>query len=252
MVETQFGLGKHIWNTSLEDILMFLKIGVIGGPLTYHVATLFIKLSILNFYLRFSVERAFRSAVYFVMFVTVGYTVPNAVLVLYACRPLYAYWDILVQGASCVNFNAVFHSGKTFNMVTDFAILLLHIWMLRPMHVPLPKKIGVTLILMAGGFVCAVSLMRMITALIGMFDSDITYHYTNNIIWGIVEMQFGITCACLPCLKPCFRQYFPALPFFDVRPEQSIISSFQLSSRVARFGRADRWTHPPPADPTVN
>jgi len=126
---------------------------MIGGALTYNLATLFIKISILFFYLRFSVDRAFRLTVYFVMFVTVGYTVPNALLFLYVCRPMQKYWDFLLPG-ECVNMNAAFHTANTLNMVTDFAILLLPIWMLRPLQAPLSKKIGVTLILMAGGLYC--------------------------------------------------------------------------------------------------
>ncbi len=165
-----------MWDVSLLDFAMFMKvfsprptasvparrsrsinsavmiqIGMIGGLLTYNLATLFIKVSILNFYLRFSVERAFRFAVYFVMLVSVGYTIPNAILVLYACRPMHAYWDFSVTEKQCVNLNAAFHTANALNMVTDFAILLLPIWMLRPMQVPLSKKIGVALILMAGG-----------------------------------------------------------------------------------------------------
>ena len=176
------------------------QIGMIAGLLTYNLATLFIKMSILCFYLRFSVERSFRFTVYFVMLVTIGYTVPNAILVLYACRPMRAYWDFSVVGAQCVDLNAAFHTGNTLNMLTDFAILLLPIWLLRPMRVPLSKKIGVALILMAGGLyvlmplpslyamlilpsVCAISLMRMITTLVGIFDTDLTFHYVDNLIW---------------------------------------------------------------------
>lgn len=141
-----------MWEVSLQDFQQFMKIGMIGGLLTYNLATLFIKMSILCFYLRFSVERAFRVAVYVVMVVTVGYTVPNAILVLYACRPMHAYWDFAAQAtAHCVDLNWAFHTANTLNMLTDFAILLLPIWMLRPMQLPLLKKIGVALILMAGG-----------------------------------------------------------------------------------------------------
>ncbi|GAB1315631.1 hypothetical protein MFIFM68171_05841 [Madurella fahalii] len=240
MVQTKYGLGKHMWDNPLEDFQMFLKIGIIGGPLTYNLATLFIKTSILSFYLRFSVERAFRLAVYFVMVVTVGYTVPNAILVLYACRPMHAYWDFAAKmaGSQCVNFDATFHTANTLNMLTDFAILLLPIWMLRPMQVPLSKKIGVALILMAGGFVCAVSLMRMITALIGINDPDISFHYLDNLVWWIVEMDFGIVCACLPCIKPLVKHYFPNMPFFD-SPDLKVphvTLSFRLSNRIAHFG----------------
>ncbi|KAK4448867.1 hypothetical protein QBC34DRAFT_406270 [Podospora aff. communis PSN243] len=236
MIQTRYGLGKHMWEVLAVDFQEFMKIGMIGGLLTYNLATLFIKTSILSFYLRFSIDRAFRMAVYVVMVVTVGYTIPNAILVLYACRPMKAYWDFAAKATGhCVNLDATFHTANTLNMLTDFAILLLPIWMLRPMQVPLFQKIGVALILMAGGFVCAISLMRMIVTLLGMFDPDISFHYTDNLIWWIVEMNFGIICACLPSLKPLLKHYFPKLVFFDPQVEQRVMSSFRLSNRAAHF-----------------
>jgi hypothetical protein len=124
---------------------------MIGGAMTYNLSTLFIKLSILSFYLRFSVDRAFRIAVYFVMFVTVGYTLPNALLFLYICKPMAFYWDWAIPNGTCINQQAAFDSANILNMITDFAILLLPIWMLRPLHAPLLKKIGISFVLMAGG-----------------------------------------------------------------------------------------------------
>jgi hypothetical protein len=238
MIQTRYGLGRHMWEVPAADFQEFMKIGMIGGLLTYNLATLFIKTSILSFYLRFSIDRAFRLAVYVVMVVTIGYTIPNAILVLYACRPMKAYWDFAAKATGdCVNLDAAFHTANTLNMLTDFAILLLPIWMLRPMQVPLFQKIGVALILMAGGFVCAISLMRMIVTLLGMFDPDISFHYTDNLIWWIVEMNFGIVCACLPSLKPLLKHYFPKLVFFNPQVEQRVVSSFRLSNRVAHFGQ---------------
>jgi hypothetical protein len=118
--------------------------------MTYNLTTLFTKISILSFYLRFSIDRPFRVAVYCVMFVAAGYTLPNSILWTYLCRPMQAYWDLTVPG-ECVNTYAAFHTSNALNVVTDFAILLLPIWMLKPLRVPLMKKIGILLILMAGG-----------------------------------------------------------------------------------------------------
>ncbi|KAK0729516.1 hypothetical protein B0H67DRAFT_638122 [Lasiosphaeris hirsuta] len=234
IVQTKYGLGRHIWDVAPGDLEFFLKLGMIGGALTYNLATFFIKLSILSFYLRFSVDRAFRYTVYFVMLVTVGYTFPNAILFLYACTPMQTYWDLSIVG-TCINLNATFHTANTLNMVTDFTILLLPIWMLRRLRAPLMKKIGVTLILMTGGFVCAVSLVRMITALVGIADPDISWHYVSNLVWCLVELYVGIICACLPCLKAFAKRYFPNLFLFDPEIEQRITGSFHISKRPARF-----------------
>lgn len=78
--------------------------------------------------------------------------------------------------------------------------------------------------------------MRMITALIGINDPDISFHYMDNLIWWIVEMNFGIICACLPCLKALLKHYFPNLAFFDPNLEHRVLTSFRLSNRMAHFG----------------
>jgi hypothetical protein len=62
------------------------------------------------------------------MVVTVSYTVPNAILGLYAYRPMKAYWGFAAKATGyCVNLDAAFHTANTLNMLTDFAILLLPI-----------------------------------------------------------------------------------------------------------------------------
>jgi hypothetical protein len=124
---------------------------MVGGAMTYNLCTLFVKLSILCFFLRFSIDRAFRMAVYVVMFITVGYTIPNAFLFLYICRPIAFYWDWAILDGVCLDQQAVFDAANILNMLTDFMILLLPIWMLRPLRVPLLKKIGIALVLMTGG-----------------------------------------------------------------------------------------------------
>jgi len=50
-------------------------------------------------------------------------------------------------------------------------------------------------------------------------------------------MNFGIICACMPCLKPLVKHYFPNLAVFDPHVEQRVISSFRLSNRAAHFGQ---------------
>ena len=129
---------------------------MLGGAFTYSFTTMFIKLSILSFFLRFSMDRAFRVTVYIVMFISVGYSVPQILLFLYVCTPIGSYWDWSIPG-KCINQQAIFDAGNILNVITDFMILLLPIWMLSPMRTPLTKKIGVLLILMAGGLYVAPS-----------------------------------------------------------------------------------------------
>ncbi|KAK4234792.1 hypothetical protein C8A03DRAFT_18371 [Achaetomium macrosporum] len=230
ITQSTMGMGNHIWDVSFDDFKAVMKLGMIGGAMTYNLCTLFVKLSILSFYLRFSVDKAFRIAVYVVMFIAVGYTLPNALLFAYICRPVAFYWDWSIVGGTCVNQQAVFDSANILNMSTDFLILLLPIWMLRPLRAPLLKKIGISLVLMTGGFVCGVSTMRMVTAKTGANNTDITWHYPVNLIWCLVEEYIGIVCACLPCLKAFSKRFFPTLFLFNPAFEQRVSESFPFST----------------------
>ncbi|KAL2135295.1 hypothetical protein VTI74DRAFT_9063 [Chaetomium olivicolor] len=129
-------------------------------------------------------------------------------LFLYICKPMAFYWDWSIERGTCANQQAVFDSANILNISTDFLILLLPIWMRRPLRVPLLEKIGIALILMTGGFVCGISTMRMVTALKGVNDRDITWHYPINLIWCLVEEYVGIVCTCLPCLKAFSKRFF--------------------------------------------
>ncbi|KAK4186947.1 hypothetical protein QBC35DRAFT_386072 [Podospora australis] len=236
ITQAHMGMGKHMWDIPFPDFQKVMKLGMIGGAFTYNITTLFIKVSILSFFLRFSlVDHKFRFAVYVVIFLAVGYTIPNAFLFLYICRPMEYYWDwLLPGGGTCINQQAAFDSANILNMATDFLILLLPIWMLRPIRASLFKKIGICLILMTGGFVCAVSTMRMVTAFTGASNQDISRHYVTNLIWCIVEQDVGLICACLPSLRAFTKRFFPNLFIFSPAFEErltSTIGPFSISLR---------------------
>ncbi|KAI8401268.1 hypothetical protein FOFC_18137 [Fusarium oxysporum] len=128
----------------------FMMLGAIPGAITYNLSTLFTKVSILHFYLRFSQDRAFKLATYFVMFVVVGNNLSAAFAFLYMCRPIPRYWDYTRPG-SCLDVGSAFITCAVLNSVTDIVILCLPIWLLHPLRMRRLQKIGVTLVLMAGG-----------------------------------------------------------------------------------------------------
>ncbi|KAH6975867.1 hypothetical protein EDB80DRAFT_740424 [Ilyonectria destructans] len=231
LLQTRNGVGVHLWDVPLSRFNKFMMLGI-PGAVTYNLSTLFTKVSILHFYLRFSQERAFKFVTYFVMFIAVGYSLAAAFAFLYMCRPIPRYWDWSRPG-SCLDVGSAFIASAVLNAVTDIIILCLPIWLLRPLRMRRLQKIGVALVLMAGGFVCAVSLIRLASIPSGLHDPDTTWRYVINLIWCIVEMYVGIICACLPCLRAFFKHQFPNL--FVVRHDTetplSAIPSFVHHAR---------------------
>lgn len=119
--------------------------------MAYNLSTLFVKASILFFYLRFSAANPkFRIVVYVVLFIVVGYSLSAGLAFLYLCTPMEKLWNPTVVG-TCVNENAAYLASAILNSTTDIIILLLPIWLLWPLRVQLTQKIVVALVLMPGG-----------------------------------------------------------------------------------------------------
>jgi len=88
--------------------------------------------------------------VYAVLFIAVGYSLAGGFGFLYLCRPISKLWDFSVEG-DCVDAVAWYMACAALNVGTDIILLLLPIWVLRPLKVNPMQKLAITVVLMAGG-----------------------------------------------------------------------------------------------------
>ncbi|KAM7193093.1 hypothetical protein V8F33_007965 [Rhypophila sp. PSN 637] len=223
VIQTNNGAGRHMWDVRAEALQRFLKLGITGGSLTFNLSTLFIKLSILTFFLRFPTERAFRLTTYALMVVVVGYCIATAFSFIYHCTPMQSGWDFTVHG-ECVDLYAAYLAPSAINVATDIIILFMPVWLLWPLRVGPMKKLGVALIMMTGGFVAAVSIVRLDAIISYSKEADMTWYYCINLMWCIREMYTGIICACLPCLRPFTKHFFPNSFLFSTSLEHRLRS----------------------------
>ena len=75
----------------------------------------------------------------------------------YYCSPIEKLWELTLQG-HYVDIYAAFLGAAVINSVTDVVILLLPVWLLRPLRVKMSQKIAVGFVLMAGGLYAPLSL----------------------------------------------------------------------------------------------
>ncbi|GAB1315415.1 hypothetical protein MFIFM68171_05625 [Madurella fahalii] len=212
-LQTRNGLGNHIADVPHSSVGNYFLLSAVGTATSYNLSTLFIKASVLFYYLRFASSPAFRYTTYCVLFVAVGYSLAGALAFAYSCVPMAKYWDSSIDG-ECVNVSASLLARCVLNVATDVCILLLPIWILWPLRLrSTMRKAGISLVLMAGGFVCAASIIRLVAMFTeeGSGEGDFTWHYVNNAVWCLIEMYAGIFCACLPCLKCVIVHHFPGL-----------------------------------------
>ncbi|KAF5529849.1 Thymocyte nuclear 1 [Fusarium napiforme] len=100
--------------------------------------------SVLIFYLRFTVDMRFIICAYAMLFVVMANCIFHTIAAIeYEC-PAY-------KGGNCQAIVDIYATSAVINSVSDLILLLLPIWLLHPMKVPLTRKIGISLILMAGG-----------------------------------------------------------------------------------------------------
>ena len=156
-------MGYHLYDIKFSSIsqathlLMWcqylshnLDAGLTSNSLSDYVSQIFwlaviyfIKMSILFLYLRIFPEiPLFRKCVIATMvFVTV------AVLILvpmdiWQCVPIYAIWDLKREDARCLSVSGVAYASAGVNIVTELAILILPLPLLRTLRASIAQKVG--------------------------------------------------------------------------------------------------------------
>jgi hypothetical protein len=90
------------------------------------------------------------------------------------CNPIPSFWDRSVSG-TCFDQHAVFIADTTMSGITDVAILVFPIPLVRNLNMPFKKKVRVFCFLGAGGVAVVASLARLIMVIKEGNDPDLTY-----------------------------------------------------------------------------
>ena len=165
----------------------------------------FIKASILCLYHRiFFVSRRFRIMLWAVGIFVLGYSVAQTLTAIFACVPIPALWDPSVKGR-CLNVDLAATIMAAFNVLTDFAILILPMPMLWQLQIPTQEKLQIMGIFLLGGFVCFASIYR--TVVIHQLSlTDPSWSDVPAGIWTAAELGVAIISSCLPTFRPLFSR----------------------------------------------
>ncbi|KAH9436115.1 hypothetical protein MCOR02_005024 [Pyricularia oryzae] len=201
--------------TSLVNCLYLSKLnGLVSMP-AYCIATGLAKASVILYLLNFTTTaspRAIRIIAYATLVLSIIQCLILAGGTMACAASLRGLLDLFGTGISdlptCTRLGEIWVSTAMINSFTDLVILLLPVWILRPLQVGRAKKIGVLAILMAGGFVFGVSVYRAYKSFeaFTMLSKDVSlWSFSDTAMWCVVELWAGIVCACLPALRPFCR-----------------------------------------------
>lgn len=258
LTTAKYGLGRHL-PAVLNTVVIFQKIAI--GNLTLWLSTAAAtKASLLLLYYRlFSPSPRFRLAVYIGAVTVFCQWFSLALVTIFQCRPIAAFWNHAIRDAKCINLPLFTVVSGVMNLLTDVLILCLPIPMVWGLNTTKAQKVTLTGIFLLGIFVCAISIVRISKLAVVNYD-DPTWRLVDVEVWTTLENSVGITSACLPTLRPLFGRFFRGASQADSNPKESR-SDFQRapnaqfnrlseqSSRLASTpgvlnGSKDDWTGP--------
>ncbi|PYH91603.1 hypothetical protein BO71DRAFT_401244 [Aspergillus ellipticus CBS 707.79] len=238
----RYGLGKHVWVVTLDEIENMVRI-LFANVLLYILTVPLIKISIILSYRRlFGMQWTMWACI----FLAIGYWIGCTVGFLCACQPVSYYWsqyEAPLGGHRRFNLYPFYIGHAVANLAGDILILLVPIPLVWRLKLRVAQKIQILSIFLLGGFVCVASAIR-IYYFTFINDVDVTWNLGNVFIWSSVEPSIGIVCACLPVLQPLFRNIInragsgPKAPGTKgtkgVRFTPDIMSKFQGEDRRQR------------------
>ncbi|KAI9728095.1 MAG: hypothetical protein M1834_007811 [Cirrosporium novae-zelandiae] len=228
------GVEQHATEVKPSDMVILLKL-ILPLEIVYAVALLFVKFSIMSFYIRiFGTKNSFRISVYIVMFLVMAWCVSLILETLFLCRPLAYNWDQTIDG-TCGNRNTTFVSAGVLNMITDILIMLLpipHIWKLQ---LQMANNISLVAIFSLGIFATAVSIVRL-KSLMDIDFTDVTYSTPIAFLWSLLEMKLAVINANLPLLRPVVSRVFPKFISKSFRSKNSRATNSYALNQFDRVG----------------
>ncbi|KAK4201357.1 hypothetical protein QBC40DRAFT_347906 [Triangularia verruculosa] len=203
-----YGFGRHIETISASDLVQQGKFSL-GGAVFYIMTHLALKLSILLQYVRISVMSFEKWLCYAIIVVLIGQSFAFVGTHLGLCRPFHALWTPNVPGAVCLDRTKVIHMQLGMTIAMDFLVLLAPLFILRHLRLPWTNRLCILIVLSFGGMACIISIVRLSSVLENASSTDSTYDKVGSAIYGAIEVNLGIFCACIVTLKPLFNRFAP-------------------------------------------
>jgi fucose permease len=147
---------------------------------------------------------------------------------IFQCSPVDAAWNVgRYANAKCIPLLTEFICAAPVNVITDLAILAMPIPVLTSMRLPSRQKTILVFTFALGIFVTIVDVVRIYYLQRAISDvphgvsssphvsfggqANFPWNASLSFMWSVVEVNVGITCGCVPTLKPLVLKLLPAM-----------------------------------------
>ncbi|KAJ3568867.1 hypothetical protein NPX13_g6275 [Xylaria arbuscula] len=225
------GLGRHDADIPAEDGEP-LRRAEYAFTVLYNPALMAFKTSILIFYLRLSknTQKVLRLASWAVLIIVNLAGTVLTLINIFQCDPVEAAFNTVDSAKQCIPLLTEFICSAPVNIVTDLAILALPLPVLTGMRLPPRQKVILIMTFALGIFVTVVDVVRIYYLQRAISDAssstysggqdlstsfgvspEFAWNASLALLWSAVEVNVGITCACIPTLKPLIIRILPAM-----------------------------------------
>ncbi|KAL2199409.1 hypothetical protein P885DRAFT_67438 [Corynascus similis CBS 632.67] len=200
------GHGHHIQAVDPSRLWIYFRSFYISIVL-YNASLTATKLTFLLQYQRIMGQGTMRRVI-MVAFVFVAlWSISQLLVVIFTCSPIHKFWLPDTPG-TCIPNLPFWYINAAGNIVTDVTVFVLPLPALSRLNLRKGQKLGLIGVFSLGFFTCAISVIRIQYL---KLSDDVTWDNVASSCWSIGELCSGITCACLPTLRPLIIRCLPAL-----------------------------------------
>ncbi|QKX61039.1 uncharacterized protein TRUGW13939_08185 [Talaromyces rugulosus] len=199
----------------------------ISGLYFYFVQVLSVKLSILAFYHRiFGISStACRIWIYILASAQTILFIAFCIFQGLQCVPFQRYFDLSVPG-TCKDEGTVILGGELPNSIIDFAMVILAMIMIRPLHLSFNDKLRITVLFGLGFIVGIIGFVKIAVT----YSTSILYAFSMVSLWTGVQMFTALLC----CSLPMYNTFLPMAASFWNRLSQHPILEWTSRARSSR------------------
>ncbi|MCJ1316300.1 hypothetical protein MMC15_001621 [Xylographa vitiligo] len=237
--ETQNGVGRHTVFLSPQNQ------EEISHWAFYHwvvvtVGISFVKLSVAFLLLRLVTSVWYKRLLWGTIAFLIAATLVAAMTLIFSCVPPAANWDpTLLPTAKCFSvgtFTAVGLLNTSVNIVTDVLFVVLPIPVIWGLQLNVRTRITLIGVLSLGTFACIASIIKLSIQINILSTPDQTRDDSYN-IWNSIELSVGIIAACLPSLRPLFKNLLETTRSYT--GSRNRITDYAAHSSRHKFHRQD-------------
>ncbi|MCJ1259543.1 hypothetical protein MMC24_007381 [Lignoscripta atroalba] len=195
IVAVRYGFGKHIEvagpNPNIAASRWFKILYVF--EVFYTAALAVTKYSIMLFYWRIFKTPHFKAALITIAVLVTAWFIAIGVAGITECLPVSDLWEVFLTGrpGRRISLSKFFLGSAIPNIITDWTLLVMPLPLVWRLRIPNSQKIGLTTIFLLGGFVCVVSIVRLVV-LDRLEQVDVTWNFVDAAIWSAIEPTIGI------------------------------------------------------------